>query len=345
MAARLLNQAFRLKPVDEEYTAGYEVRLARPVTLEGVARAVGGARGAVVMTGEGGALELESDEQLNKWIGEGGAKVVVVKGEDEEEDPEELQSALQGHVDHLTRMVDSLRAEKQSLIGEVRDQSRTISIQQHQIAVLEQSLRVAQGVEEAATPGIDDFAIAAAPTEPPPREALQYDAEYCGSALDIENDGTVATATHSYNKLALCAPGFDAAEEAYAEFTITTAFSRFTAIGVVLEDALGRVNVNTDGLGDSSHSYAWYGHKYWTSCFSHNGESQGPRGGEWQKGSRVGVLVSGGCISFYLDGQLRHQHVFRNVKGRFRFAVGFGGPRAPKPDNCFGEFQINAAEV
>ncbi|KAJ9452652.1 hypothetical protein DIPPA_25559 [Diplonema papillatum] len=232
------------------------------------------------------------------------------------DDPHEL---LQARNRDLRRLLAAAGDEKASLSRQVEDLARELAIKTARIDDLERVLR--GGVPAAPPPSLPD------PPHASPAVTLgtRFCNELTGTTVSLTK--TVAEATHAYNKLAITEPERPAGGDAYAEFVLEALPSRYSSIGVVLCSGLPQVNLNTDSIGEHSFSYGWCSDKYWTASLVNNGESRGPPGGDWQLGSVIGVFVSGGSISFYLDGVLKHKHAFTGLKGSFRFAVGFGGPK------------------
>eukprot|EP01065_Artemidia_motanka_P040354 TRINITY_DN5036_c0_g1_i1.p1 TRINITY_DN5036_c0_g1~~TRINITY_DN5036_c0_g1_i1.p1 ORF type:complete len:324 (+),score=88.63 TRINITY_DN5036_c0_g1_i1:81-974(+) len=243
----------------------------------------------------------------------------------------------------LRQEISKLQDDKLHLYRQLESQNRDIAIQKHRIDELEQALAraLAGGLSPQRAPGPPERAAPEA--APPVTVARAYDRELCGTGVIMTEDSgsdprpVTCRHVHQYNKLCLCGPGADAVEGGYAEFVLDGPFPRFTSVGVLLEKGLPRLNLNTDALGEHDFSYSWNGHKYWTASLLHNGQSKGPRGGSWKPGSRIGVLVRDGSVSYYLDGELSLAHAFNGLSGSFRFAVGFGGPAE---EGSFGQVTV-----
>ena len=236
----------------------------------------------------------------------------------------------------VRKQVSQLREEKVLLCEQLKCAERELAVEKLKSSDLKSCLNIAQGI------GIlpeSNVPLLAAPQEAPMVSNVDYDTEFCGSSLKVSDNLKIVTATHQYNKVCLTKPAFDARSEdgTYVEFILKEAFSKFVSVGLIMCTSLDALNVNTDSLGENATSFSWSSHPYWTASFLNKGESKGPKGGEWSIGSCIGILVQSGCVSFYLDGELRHQHVFKNLEGMFRFGVGFGGPQQ---NSKFGSIQI-----
>eukprot|EP01064_Diplonema_japonicum_P031963 TRINITY_DN5897_c0_g1_i1.p1 TRINITY_DN5897_c0_g1~~TRINITY_DN5897_c0_g1_i1.p1 ORF type:complete len:334 (+),score=47.66 TRINITY_DN5897_c0_g1_i1:57-1004(+) len=294
-------------------------------TLPMIRKAVGCSEGSVY-TADLAVLKTEKD--LKGYLEAGGSNVMVVNEISEEE-----TQRLDEEVVLLRATVERMREEKMALFEQIKGQTREMAIQKYRIAELEKERKATKDIITCSV-----GSLSACPPDAPLPVSLHFDKKFCGSSVELSADGLRVKATHSYNKIALCEPAFDSKQDTYAEFVLKTNISKFTTIGVILESGLSRLNLNTDSLGEHPYSFAWGGHQYWTAAFITDGSSKGPKGGEWVKGSRIGVFVSSNAVSFYLDGSLKHQHVFTNLEGTFRFGVGFGGPKSG--DGEYGTIDI-----
>ena len=288
---------------------------------------------AELWTGDG-ELRVTSDAFLEELLAEEpqGVKVMLKGGS------QEMLDVQRNELAQLRITVDSLREDRRRFFDAQKEQDRLVANQQHRIEELEKALLLATTGEDTTTSPLLSPSLHAHPTEAPPPTSLRFDTELSGTSLEFTENNTEVKATHLYNKIALTEPALDSRVSHYAEFIIVEPFSRYTCIGVCLEKGLPRINVNTDALGEHDYTFGWNSHEYWSACFTTKGMSRGPKGGEWEVGSRVGILVENGSVSFYLNGTLRHQHIFTGVTGEFRFGIGFGGPRA-SPEG-FGKIKI-----
>ena len=284
---------------------------------------------------ESGAERVVDDDRLGELIGDKGCKMLLRGGG--------LDDVQRNEIEFLRRTVDRLRDEKMGIFSQLQDQDRELIQQRHRIQELEKQCLLGEIGDNTTTSPLMSPVLAACPTDAPPPTPLSFCPQVSGAGLLFENGNMRATSPHSYNKIALTAPPLSSGVPQYAEFVLTKPFSRYTTVGVLLEDGLPRLNPSTDSLGEHDFSFGWLSHEYWSGSFATKGVSHGPKGGEWKVGSRIGVLVDAGAVSFYLDGKLRHQHAFKGITGSFRFGVGFGGPKA-SAEGDYGTVEIVAGD-
>ena len=285
--------------------------------------------------------EVLDDATLHQCLGERGCKLLMRGACADAALLNQMEKERRDAVGSVQSQQELTRQHNVSLLADVKDLTRELAIAKHALAEqtkqVEELQRKARGLPSG--PAAQRVAPPPAPSTPPQAVKIAFDTELSGTAIEFGDSFESAKSTHVYNKMALTTPAFDTCGETYAEFALTTPFSKYTAIGICLEDGLDRLNSNTDALGEHDFSFAWAAHPYWNASFVHKGQSTGPKGGDWVVGSVVGVLVSHNAVSFYLDGVLLHQHAFHDLSPKFRFAVGFGGPKAVE-EGDFGTINI-----